>query len=111
MTFHSNFMAGKPVQCAGMIEIEHGIVTKISNDSGHYKPVDPTLTMAISHLQLAGMNLKKMTATTVVPGEEMGISVRADKFLAANGNWAASRSSEVKPAIPSRGGRRLRPRR
>lgn len=35
---HSSFVSGNTVRCAGMIVIENGIVTAISNNSGHYKP-------------------------------------------------------------------------
>lgn len=35
---HSSFVSGQAVKCAGMIVIENGIVTALSNNSGHYKP-------------------------------------------------------------------------
>lgn len=108
VTFHSNFMAGKPVQTAGMIEIKKGVVTNIDNLSGHYKPVDKALSLAVSHLQLAGMDLKKITVNTLGSSSDGAIAARADKFLAVNGNWAAIRSSGVKPKIPSRQGYRPR---
>ena len=37
LTFHhSSFTSGKKVKCAGMIRVDGGKVTKISNNSGHY---------------------------------------------------------------------------
>jgi|GEM_PF-5234278 len=35
---HSSFLSGGNVKCAGMIGIQQGMVTELSNDSGHYKP-------------------------------------------------------------------------
>jgi hypothetical protein len=35
---HSSFVSGRAVRCAGMICIENGEVTALSNNSGHYKP-------------------------------------------------------------------------
>ena len=36
--FHSTLAAGMPVICAGLIRVDNGIITDISNESGHYKP-------------------------------------------------------------------------
>jgi hypothetical protein len=38
MFHHSSFVSGKKVRCAGMIRVTNGKVTKVDNDSGHYKP-------------------------------------------------------------------------
>lgn len=35
---HSSFVSGQLVRCAGMIKIDDGRVSAISNNSGHYKP-------------------------------------------------------------------------
>lgn len=35
---HSSFTSGKKVKCAGMIKADNGKVTRVSNNSGHYKP-------------------------------------------------------------------------
>lgn len=35
---HSSFLGGANVKCAGMIRVQAGMVTEISNNSGHYKP-------------------------------------------------------------------------
>jgi len=34
---HSSFVSGNAVRCAGMIEIDNGKVTGLSNNTGHYK--------------------------------------------------------------------------
>jgi hypothetical protein len=36
--FHSQYMGGKPVVCAGEMTIRNGILSRISNSSGHYRP-------------------------------------------------------------------------
>lgn len=35
---HSSFVSGRRVRCAGMIKIQNGYVTAVSNNSGHYRP-------------------------------------------------------------------------
>ena len=35
---HSSFVGGEAVRCAGMIRIDNGKVSQVSNDSGHYQP-------------------------------------------------------------------------
>jgi hypothetical protein len=35
---HSTFVSGRAVRCAGMIKVKGGMVTFLSNNSGHYKP-------------------------------------------------------------------------
>ncbi|MEN8149144.1 MAG: hypothetical protein ABFS86_04930 [Planctomycetota bacterium] len=102
-SFHSSFMAGKPVMCAGMIEISNGVVTDIDNLSGHYKPVDVTLVQVLEQFRAIGMNLRRIKVTTMVKRmvEEfivdkmvrqeklVQVNTRGDRFLAANGNWEA----------------------
>lgn len=35
---HSSFLSGKPVLCAGEIQLQQGVIVHIDNGSGHYKP-------------------------------------------------------------------------
>ena len=35
---HSSFVSGTRVRCGGMLVVENGVVTALSNNSGHYKP-------------------------------------------------------------------------
>lgn len=35
---HTSLAGGKPVQCAGMIKVDNGVVVEVTNLSGHYKP-------------------------------------------------------------------------
>ena len=36
--FHSQYMGGKPVICAGEMTVRNGILQRINNSSGHYRP-------------------------------------------------------------------------
>jgi hypothetical protein len=40
---HSSFVSGDSVRCAGMIKVEQGKVSYVSNNSGHYKPSNDNL--------------------------------------------------------------------
>lgn len=64
--FHSDFMANKPVLCAGTIGIIKGQVEHVSNDSGHYKPPPSHITLVINQLRIAGVNVKKITVHKVL---------------------------------------------
>lgn len=68
-TFHSSFTQGRPVACAGTICIEHGKITRICNDSGHYQPMDTAMVKVLQRLRLAGVNL---AAITVVDQRRLG---------------------------------------
>lgn len=48
---HSSILHGKPVVCAGMIQVEQGILKYIDNDSGHYKPSPDQLKEALRCLR------------------------------------------------------------
>jgi len=92
--YHSSFMAGMPVQCAGQIWIENGRVTKVSNASGHFQPVDRALVKVLHYLRMNGVTLSKVTVDPQqfkkvgkkVLGEGAG-DVMGDVFMRNNGNW------------------------
>ncbi len=48
---HSSFLSGADVSCAGYVKIQKGKIIAISNESGHYKPDDLDLAIAISVLR------------------------------------------------------------
>lgn len=84
LSYHSSFMGGATVQCAGSIAIKQGVITRLKNDSGHYKPKDEALAQVLRHLKTVGVNINKIT----VEEEVKKGSASGDQFLAANGNWA-----------------------
>jgi hypothetical protein len=89
--FHSTFMAGKPVQCAGMITVRKGLVIFISSASGHYMPNDVRLVQVLRMLQLGGMPLRQINVMNFVNNDKG----QGDEFLRANGNWAALKKANV----------------
>lgn len=52
---HSSLVAGKSVRCAGTWLVKNGIVTHISNQSGHYKPSSLSFYLLIKFLQNKGV--------------------------------------------------------
>lgn len=55
---HSSFMAGKPVAAAGEIESTEGILTAVSDRSGHYEPESELLENAMKELEGKGVEMK-----------------------------------------------------
>ncbi|MDB6090368.1 MAG: protein IQM3-like [Gammaproteobacteria bacterium] len=51
---HSSFLSGQRVRCAGMIRIDNGRVSAISNNSGHYKPRKQQMVNMLRFLAGAG---------------------------------------------------------
>jgi len=48
---HSSFVSGDSVRCAGMIKVQQGKVSYVSNNSGHYKPSNENLRQFCSWLR------------------------------------------------------------
>lgn len=92
-TYHSSFMAGAPVKCAGMIDIENGVIKRIRNDSGHYRPSDQSLAQMLRHLKTIGVNISKITVEQEKKGGE---TASGNAFLLANGNWGGI----LRPHVP-----------
>lgn len=55
---HSSFMGGRPVQCAGMITFEKGLITQITTESGHYQPATSSLMNVLQLAKSVGMDPK-----------------------------------------------------
>jgi hypothetical protein len=65
---HSSFVSGRAVRCAGMICIENGQVTALSNNSGHYKPRKEHVRNFVNFLQLVGALANDRTLRVHVGG-------------------------------------------
>jgi hypothetical protein len=97
--FHSSFMGGRPVQCAGMITVKDGIVTQLSGDSGHYQPVDTDMVKVLQLLKSTGMPLKQIEVRGYNK-EKKTVEVvwfNGDEFLQKNGNWEILRKTACQP--------------
>lgn len=55
---HSSFFSGKPVAAAGEIESEKGILTAISDRSGHYQPEPELMENALKELEGKGIEMR-----------------------------------------------------
>jgi hypothetical protein len=70
---HSTMNAGKEVICAGMIRVDKGQVTKITNTSGHYKPTHQHFAEALTILSEEGLDLSGAEVMAVrFPGPAKG---------------------------------------
>jgi hypothetical protein len=70
--YHSSYLAGKPVMCAGDISFHEGSCTSISNLSGHYKPKPSQLLSLI--LFLRGKGLDMGHAQVVLNGDSNSVA-------------------------------------
>jgi len=80
---HSSWLRGKPVQCAGSLCIENGVVTGLQNNSGHYQPTDENMLNVLEFFKTVGVNIHKIQ----VWDYEGGIGADGDEFLKYEGNW------------------------
>ncbi|HWD92070.1 MAG TPA: hypothetical protein VG938_06945 [Verrucomicrobiae bacterium] len=55
--FHSSYLSGDSVLCTGTIQIEHGIVKAIANDSGHYQPSIDHLVNVVQTFRMHGVDV------------------------------------------------------
>ncbi len=88
LSYHSYFMGGRSVQCAGTISFDNGKVVYLKNDSGHYKPCDPSLVKVLLYLRMNGVEMVRIK----VAREFVDVHTRGDIFLMNHGNWDAIRA-------------------
>jgi len=82
---HSSWLSGTPVQCAGSIFIDKGVVLGVRNNSGHYQPSDDHLVNVLQQLKLVGANIAKVLVYDYNGNPPEGVA--GDKFLAERGSW------------------------
>jgi hypothetical protein len=70
--YHSSYLAGNVVLCAGEIRIKDGVVSHINNNSGHYRPSGSNLARAVEALAVEGVNIKNVLVKSVAPGVAHG---------------------------------------
>jgi hypothetical protein len=58
---HSSILAGKPVGCAGEIQVNNGTITFISNKSGHYFPTGAQFDAFLESLERRGATIPDRT--------------------------------------------------
>ncbi len=79
--YHSAYMEGQKVLCAGAMTVQQGQLTYINNASGHYQPSEDNLSVALNALQAQGVNMERVIVQTYVHLEELGPPVAAPEFL------------------------------
>jgi hypothetical protein len=86
--YHSSYLAGQPVMCAGTMLIRDGIMQGVSTDSGHYRPTQQHVVNLLLTLTMHGINLN-----TIDVQDHGGIlQCKGDEFLRNQGNWASALS-------------------
>jgi len=90
--FHSGYMQGERVVCAGEMTVRNGNVTRISNSSGHYRPGPQHLLPVLWLLQKSGVNLGTVEVVLFKPGAGNG---SVDCFLKCNGFQFLSNASAI----------------
>lgn len=99
--FHTSWLAGLPVQCAGSIKIIDGNVKAICSDSGHYKPTDDHLINFLEMLKMVGVDI----AEVEVYDYSFSLLGLGNVVLANRGNLATlidrARGLNVAPLGPS----------
>ena len=58
--YHSSYLGGQSVLCAGTMKIVNGEVLLITDSSGHYRPSEGHLAMAVEALGIVGVSLEKL---------------------------------------------------
>lgn len=81
--FHSAYLGGQPVSCAGSMLVEHGRILKVRGDSGHYKPTDSNMFALLQALQMLGVLLKDMKVVSF----DGKVETSAPQFFKTNANW------------------------
>jgi hypothetical protein len=85
-TNHSSILAGKDVLCAGELEVQAGRLVYIANTSGHYKPGQNNLYLALRELADQGVLLGATKCDIMVTERSGWRDVPAFEVIQAAGN-------------------------
>jgi len=58
--YHSSYLAGQTVLCAGEIKIKNGFITEVTDDSGHYQPSLTHLVNVLEALRMYGVDVSNI---------------------------------------------------
>ena len=87
--FHSAYTQGNPVQCAGSMWIEGGVVKGIKPNSGHYQPTPQHLVNLLEMLKLYRVDLERVN---IFPHDKPTLDqyklCNGAELLAEHGNYA-----------------------
>jgi hypothetical protein len=81
--FHSAYMRGNPVHCAGEMRVKNGLIAEINNKSGHYTPGTYKLRDAVEALEMLGVNFNDLVVKdfTVKSDQRPARELNARHFL------------------------------
>ncbi|MFN7920351.1 MAG: hypothetical protein U0Q16_09655 [Bryobacteraceae bacterium] len=83
--YHSSYLAGGAVSCAGSMLIVDGRIKRIRTDSGHYKPTPSNTLAFLLTLRMFGVPLEDVW----VEDFEGRMAVTAMQFLKCGANWTS----------------------
>lgn len=88
--YHSSYLGGDAVMCAGTMRIVDGLITDVANDSGHYQPTSDSFVALLEALRMHGVAVDQIRVHAMIPGTWPVQYHRAKgaDFLTARGNWA-----------------------
>ncbi|MDP3407215.1 hypothetical protein [Bosea sp. (in: a-proteobacteria)] len=82
--YHSSYLGGDPVLCAGTILIEQGMIKAVCNDSGHYQPDEANFMSFLQTLMMHGVNVQGIQIYDYARRH----CVSGRDFIQNRGNWA-----------------------
>ncbi len=82
---HSTFLGGKEVLCAGEITAQQGVITRISNKSGHYQPTAAAVVPVLEILQRLTGSVKGIVLELKIKKGVGLASYDAEQFLQNKG--------------------------
>ena len=85
--FHSSYLSGDTVMCAGSMLIQGGVIKAIKTDSGHYRPTAQHVVNLLQTLQMLAVPLDIITVTYFDPKTNGWRSVNGQKLLNVGGNY------------------------
>ncbi|WP_299248069.1 hypothetical protein [uncultured Aquimarina sp.] len=60
---HSSILGGEPVAGAGEITVKNGVITEVSNRSGHYQPTQEINKQVLEQINSEGINIDNIDVT------------------------------------------------
>ena len=79
---HSSFLSGRPVACAGTIQVNQGVIKSLTNESGHYLPQKNHLTQVVNMLKGHGIHLEDDVIKHYTSDE-----IETIKRMKSSGGW------------------------
>jgi hypothetical protein len=99
--YHSSYLAGNAVLCAGEIRIRDGVVSHINNNSGHYQPNGSNLARAVEALAVEGANIRNLFVKSFAPGVARGERTAELYLNLINNSAEVNRADVARSVLPA----------